>query len=389
MSPGLRVQAKPAACCCIHMSRVLFLRSNPIAPDPRVEKEARALAGAGYTVRALGWDRTAALPAREEREGWEILRLPIRAAYGQGMGNLPALLRWQVQLWRWLARHRREYDLLHACDFDTLLPALAARFLWKKRVVYDIFDFYAEHLRRTPGWIKSLVRRLDLWAASRVDALILADEARRLQVRGARPPRLEVIYNSPEDVPLRAAASEGQFRLVYVGLLQVERGLFDVLEVLRRHPEWRLDLAGFGGDEAALLEAARSLPNVTWHGRIPYEQALRLSADADALFATYDPAIPNHRYASPNKIFEAMLLGKPVVVARRTNMDKIVTRHDCGLVVEYGRVDELEAAFSRLSATPDLRLRLGCNARRAYETIYGWERMRERLLALYAAVFAN
>lgn len=365
---------------------VLFLRSNPIAPDPRVEKEARALAGAGYVVRALGWDRTAALPARETCAGWEIVRLPIRAAYGQGLGNLPQLLRWQWGLWRWLARHRHDYDLLHACDFDTLLPALLAKLLWKKRVIYDIFDFYADHLRRTPGWLKGLLRRLDLWSASRVDALILADEARRLQIRAARPPRLEVIYNSPEDVPLEAAAPRGGFRLVYVGLLQVERGLFEVLEVLRRHPDWRLDLAGFGGDQESLLEAARALPNVAWHGRVPYEQALRLSAAADALFATYDPAIPNHRYSSPNKLFEAMLLGKPVVVARRTNMDEIVSRCDCGLVVEYGQVDGLEAAFARLAADPNLRRRLGANARCAYETIYGWERMRERLLALYAAV---
>jgi glycosyltransferase involved in cell wall biosynthesis len=174
--------------------------------------------------------------------------------------------------------------------------------------------------------------------------------------------------------------------LAYIGLLQVERGLFEVLEVLRRHPDWHLDLAGFGGDQESLLETAYALPNVTWHGRISYEQTLRLSANADALFATYDPSIPNHRYSSPNKIFEAMLLSKPVVVARRTNMDEIVSRHDCGLVVEYGCVDELDAAFACLASDASLRRRLGLNARRAYDTVYGWERMRERLLALYAAV---
>lgn len=368
------------------MPRVLFLRSNPIAPDPRVEKEARALAAAGYTVRALGWDRTAALPARELREGWEVLRLPIRAEYGQGMANLPALLRWQRELWRWLADHREEYDLLHACDFDTVLPALLAKLLFRKRVIYDIFDFYAEHLRRTPGWIKAITRRLDLWSASLADALILVDEARRSQVRGARPRRLEVIYNSPEEIPFPVQPPPGPFRLVYVGQMQVERGLFDVIEVMRRHPEWRLDLAGFGGDEAALLEAARLLPNITWHGRVPYEQALRLSAAADVLFATYDPAVPNHRYASPNKVFEAMLLGKPVVVARGTNVDGIVKQHDCGLVIEYGRLEALDSAFARLAADSGLRRWLGVNGRRAYDNVYGWARMRERLLALYAAV---
>jgi glycosyltransferase involved in cell wall biosynthesis len=369
--------------------RILFLRSNPIAPDPRVEKEACALAGAGYLVRSLGWDRTAALPLQESRAGWEIVRLPIRADFGHGMGNLPQLLRWQWGLWRWLACHRQEYDLIHACDFDTILPSLLAKFLWGKPVIYDIFDFYAEHLRRTPGWIKSLIRRMDLWAINHADALILADDSRREQISGTHPRRLTVIYNSPEDVlgtfkgeDLRPPGS--QLHLAYIGLLQVERGLLQMLEVLRLHPKWTLALAGFGGDLEHILSLAQALPNVAWHGRIPYERALQLSASADALFATYDPAIPNHRYSSPNKIFEAMMLGKPCVVARGTNMDRIIRQADCGLVVRYGDVEELEAVLSRLAEEPALRQRLGENGRRAYEATYDWHHMRQRLLALYA-----
>lgn len=49
--------------------KVVILRSNPVAPDPRVEKEARALSGAGYSVIALGWDRSAALPVPGEPGG--------------------------------------------------------------------------------------------------------------------------------------------------------------------------------------------------------------------------------------------------------------------------------------------------------------------------------
>lgn len=142
--------------------------------------------------------------------------------------------------------------------------------------------------------------------------------------------------------------------LAYIGLLQVERGLLEMLEVLRRHPEWTLTLVGFGGDQEQILSLAQALPNVAWHGRIPYERAPQLSASADALFATYDPAIPNHRYSSPNKIFETMMLGKPTVVARETNMDRIIWQADCGLVVRYGDVEELEAVLSRLAEEPAL-----------------------------------
>jgi glycosyltransferase involved in cell wall biosynthesis len=373
------------------LTSVLILRSNPIAPDPRVEKTARAIFQAGYRVSALGWDRTARLAPEEERPGFRVYRLPIRADFGNGLANLPNLLHWQVRLLIHLIRHRREYDVLHACDFDTILPALVSKALWGTKVIYDIYDFYADHLRRTPAWIKALIRSADLRAVRTADAVIIVDDARREQVAGGMPRHLEVIFNSPEDrvpppSPAGSSSGPGSLRLAYIGLLQVERGLFDLLEVLERHPEWSLDLAGFGGDEALLLERARRLPNVAWHGRISYEKAMELSAAADALVALYDPSIPNHRYASPNKLFEAMMLSKPVVVARGTHMDEIVNAGRCGLIVEYGNGSSLEEALTTLASDPSLRVGLGCHGRQAYLESYSWDIMKSRLEKLYGAI---
>ena len=53
---------------------------------------------------------------------------------------------------------------------------------------------------------------------------------------------------------------------------------------------------------------------------IDYESALELYAKCDLMFALYDPAIPNHRYSAPNKVYEAMLLGKPIIVAEGTGV---------------------------------------------------------------------
>ncbi len=371
--------------------RIVFCRSNPIAPDPRVEKEARALRQAGHEVIVLGWDRTGELPVEEQLDQVSILRLPIKAGFGRGLMNLPQLMRWQWGLLKWLVRHHRTYDVIHACDFDTILPALWLKRWAGKQVVYDIFDFYADHLRATPDSIKELIRKADFSAINRADAVILVDDSRRGQIAGSRPKRLEVIYNSPEDalgsfMEKPNPPAEGSLRLAYVGLLQVERGLFELLEALQAHPGWTLDLAGFGGDQARILERAAGMPNVTWHGRISYASALELSYHADVLIATYDPAIPNHRFSSPNKIFEAMMLGKPVIVACDTNMDRIITQENCGLVVPYGDREALERALTRLGSEPDLRQKLGENARRAYQTVYSWDLMRSRLLRLYEQI---
>ena len=377
-------------------TRILICRSNPIDPDPRVEKTATALATDEYQVIILGSDRTGVLPSSgllgDPSLGIVIHRLPIEAEYGHGLANLPNLLRWQWGLIKWLVNHRQAYDLIHACDFDTIIPALFSKLLLGKKIVYDIFDFYADHLRATPSSIKRLIRWVDLRAIGWADALILADETRYEQIAGAKPKRSTVIYNTPTTYtqPLKKPPHlENSFRLAYVGLLQVERGLLEILKILEDHPDWRLDLAGYGGDEAQILAKTDGMPNVHYHGRVEYDRALQISQSADVLFATYDPEIPNHRYASPNKVFEAMMLAKPIIVAQGTNMDRIVGEANCGLAIPYGDLGALETAIRTLASDACLRAKLGENGFQAYQNNYSWDLMRSRLLELYKSVIGE
>lgn len=374
--------------------QVLVCRSNPIAPDPRVERTAQALTRAGYGLRVVGWDRARGMHFDEQISGASVVRLPIEAQFGTGMGNFWPLLRWQWGLLRWMVRHRDDFEIVHACDFDTVLPAMICKSLFGKKVIYDIFDFYADHLRQTPGWIKRIIRAADLWLIRRVDGVIVTDEARLRQIDDLPADRCTIIYNTPQDVSRNVEnqvprQTTDQLKLVYVGLLQIERGLLDILNILKNHSKWQLDLAGFGGDKHQILKVAQELPNVHWHGRIPYHQTLALTGSADVVLALYNPAIPNHRFASPNKLFEAMMLGKPVVVAENTRIDKIVKREECGLVVEYGDQADLEKALHKLHADIAMREILGANGRNLYETKYNWAAMEKRLLTLYTRIFQS
>lgn len=371
---------------------VVILRSSPIDPDPRVEKVGRAIFAAGFRVRAVGWDRSCSLPRTEERPYGQVERIWLRAPRAAGLRNLPYLLRWHWHLLAWLVRNNRGFDVIHACDFDTVIPAILVKWFLRKKVVYDVFDFYADMLRKAPSFVRRVIRATDLWLMGRVDAVVLADEIRKEQIRGARPRRLVFIYNSPESVPPlgREGVKEGHcfsLRIAYVGLLKVDRGLLQVLQILTWHPDWWLDLAGLGGDEEIILEYARRLPNVEFHGRIPYEEALRLSARADILFATYDPAVPNHRYSSPNKLFEAMALGKPIVVARGTGADQLVEHYGLGFVVEYGNVEQLEDVLNQVASwSREVKSTFAKHAQGVYMEHFCWQRMNERLINLYQSL---
>jgi glycosyltransferase involved in cell wall biosynthesis len=370
---------------------VLICRATPLSPEPRVDKIAATLKAGGYSVKVVGWNMHGDLPCHEEIQGIYYERLPVIAWFGHGIRNITHILRWQMALLSFIFRHRKEVNLVHACDFDTLLPALMAKWLWGKKIIYDIFDFYADMLQATPDMFIKTIRWLDLKIIGWVDGVVLADASRIQQIEGSQPKRMEIIYNCPEDrsdMLNRRAETPAVLRITYVGALRHERGLQILLNVLQDHPDWHLELAGFGSDGDYYQNAVKGMPNVRWYGRVSYLEGLQLNADADVLLVTYDPAIPNNRYASANKLFEAMMLGKPVIVARGTNMDRLVEEHHCGWVVDFGDSSMLEKVMAEIQFNPSRRIEYGENARQAYESQYNWSTMAKRLLSFYGEIYS-
>jgi glycosyltransferase involved in cell wall biosynthesis len=83
--------------------------------------------------------------------------------------------------------------------------------------------------------------------------------------------------------------------------------------------------------------------------------------------------------ASPNKLFEAMMFGVPVI----TNVCRdIVVEAECGLIVNYD-AKEVKRAILRFKNDPLLRKKLGMNGRQAFERKYNWATMEKRLINLH------
>lgn len=370
---------------------VIFLRSNPIEPEPRVEKEALSLIKNGFKVFAVGWDRKSKYPNYEKKDFGEIYRIKIKAEFGTGIKNIGRLLRWQIGLFSFLVKKRGSYDYIHACDFDTIIPALVCKLLFRKKVVYDIFDFYADMLRDAPDFLRRFIRRIDLFLIGFADAVIIADEGRIEQIKGSKPKKLVVIYNSPSSVNLKESSkrrdNSDSLIIAYIGLLQRERGIFEMIDVVKNHPEWKLVLGGYGAEEEEIKEKIKDMKNVEFIGRAPYDETLEIYASSDIMFATYDPRIPNHRYSSANKLFEAMMLGKPIIVAKNTSMDKIVEKYGLGFVVEYGNKRDLEEAVTSIANWDKDRWEsFEKHAKKVYSENFSWETMEQRLISLYESL---
>ena len=366
-------------------ARVLLLRSkSPAGIEPRLAKVAATLARGGHEVHVLLWDRERAHAAMESLGGVTIHRYRVRAPEGQ-----PGLVR-RLPGWWWHVLRtslRLRPDVVHAVDLDTVLPAFAAARILRARLVYEIFDFYAEMVTADlPPRLRSALARLERRMVAVPDLVILPDRRREVQLGAARPKRLIEILNVPEDRAVRRPPTE-EFIVFYGGMIARDRGLKDLVAACESTGA-RLVVAGHGPDEADLLPYLESSPSCMYLGTIPYEAVLDRTAAASAVPALYDPAVPNNRLASPNKVFEAMMLSKPVIVSDGTAAADVVREVGCGLVVPYGDREALENALESLMLSPKASEAMGARGRAAFEARYNWRAMETRLLDAYREILA-
>ena len=116
-----------------------------------------------------------------------------------------------------------------------------------------------------------------------------------------------------------------------------------------------------------------------------YEDVLNLEEDANLLFATYNPEILNHKYSAPNKLYEAMVLGKPIIVCKNTGIDELVKNENIGISISYDAKKFIEV-IENLSENKELQKKLSDNAKRLYNEKYSWKQMEKRLIEEYEKI---
>lgn len=369
---------------------ILFLRSNPVSPDSRVEKEATALVRDGNKVMIFAWDRSCNHPIIEQEEvfnGCKVLvyRIGIQSTFGAGFRkNLLPLLKFQIAIYKFIHQYADKIDVIHACDFDTAGAAFLAKSK-SKCFIYDIFDYYVDAFS-VPTIARRWIEKADTYVMNRASAVIICTEERKKQLRYASPKKLIVIHNTP---PKRSSCStqifskEGKIKVVYVGILSYGRDILEVCDFISKHSQFELHIGGFGILEKDVTAYAEKFNNIIFYSKLSYEDTLRLEGHCDIFAAFYDPLISNHRFAAPNKFYESLMLGKPIAMASGSGMSNVVSDFDIGCVCDYKNpgkalitLAQRKADWSRMSRIEKI----------LYEKNYSWSTMEKRLIGLYREI---
>lgn len=365
------------------MKRLVIMRASHVSPDPRVERAAAVTSGIGLDVDVLAWDRAGDLATSERHPTFSVLRYGRAAEHGRGLPNLLGLVLFQWFLVHQTLRRRRGLVAIHACDLSTGLTGLVLARVLRVPLVYDVFDYYADSFP-VPARALPMVRRIETFVLQHADEVILPAATRVTQIAPARPRSLTIVENSP-DLEILPTDRLSPTDLGYVGILAENRLLLEVVRAVADDPTVSLRIAGFGSLETEVAAIADRSPNIEYLGKVDAEQALRVLASSAIMFATYHPDVPNHRYSAPNKLAEALALGKPLVVCAGTSIDLQVEAAGIGRVIDYD-IDEFMTAVHDLLADQDLLARCATEGPLLYRSEHSWPVNAQRLRDLYQRV---
>lgn len=406
----------------------LIIRRGPCVYDSRILREADTLRKIGYEPLILGVVSEDVRETRDEQAGTPIVRLEPTSPFAWARslqrkltrrprqpgtersdpepepprsGN--PLLRVAIRIHRWMRTldfYRRAFKvvreerpaLIHCNDYNTMWVGVAARLLAGTAVVYDSHELWPDRNQRPePRWWLIACEFLFVHLAHRT--ITASPGYAEVMARRYRIPPPGVIRNIPDAsmLPSAVASENGHTadadRLaLYVGALTTGRGLELSIMALNHIDDVRLRLVGPARPAylAELVELARRegvSDRVEFAGAVAPGELIETISAASVGLALIQPVCLSYRMSLPNKVFEYVAAGLPVLGSDLPAISALVTEHRIGLLAEPGMAEDVAAKLGEM-LEPERNNAFREAAREAAAELH-WDREAERLADEY------
>jgi glycosyltransferase involved in cell wall biosynthesis len=345
----------------------------------------RSNAAAGPRTSAIRQGSRRGAPGRAIRSVWRMVAigLTVRSQIGQARLVAP------------------NADIYHGMAYMGVPVALAlGRRQAVNAVIYDARDIYvdAHNLARLPRPARALLGRVERRWARRANRVVTVNQG-YAEVMAARwGMRLPLVVMNCSDARLaprdrrfhdRFGLSAETAVVLYHGGLSPERGIEQLIAAMAQLPRCVLVLMGYGALESrlpamiaehGLADRVRLLPPV------PPGELLDWVAAADIAAMPIQASTLNHLLTTPNKLFEAMAAGVPVVASDLPGMSRIIAETGCGLTCDPADPSSIAAAIRRIVDDPTAAKRMGAAGLAAASGTYSWTGQVEKLAAEYTSL---
>lgn len=285
-------------------------------------------------------------------------------------------------------------DIYHLHDPELIPTGIKLKKLGKT-VIFDAHEDLPKQLLGKPYLNKpfkvvlsKVFEWYERWSCPKFDAIIAATPFIRDKFLTINPNTVD-INNFPllDELANTCDWTHKENEVAYVGGIAKIRGILEVVEALGLTQDVTLNLGG-EFSELSTQSEVRSLlgwGKVNYLGFVNREEMSRLFLRSKAGIITFLPS-PNHINAQPNKMFEYMSAGIPIIASNFPVWKGIVEGCNCGVCVDPEKPEEISDAIMTLIADDEKARSMGANARRAIEERFNWEIEVEKLYEMYRCV---
>jgi len=337
------------------------------------------------TLYRAGFDVTLIVQHTQDEviEGIKILSIPYPRNRKQRIIRTPQLI-YQRAL-------KLDADIYHFHD-----PELCIVGLWLKKrgkkVIYDVHEDLPRQIL-TKDWIPTSTRAIissaaetiEEYTARRLDGIICATPhiTQRFQRLNHKVININNYPILQELFIPQTTWSDKESSVCFIGGIHKLRGIDQMIDAIEK-TDATLLLAGLF-DSAS--ERDQSMHKAGWHkvqelGQVNREQVRTILGKSIAGLVLYHAA-PNHINAQPNKMFEYMSAGVPVIASDFPLWKEIVEDNQCGICVNPLNVQAIADSIKWMVTHLSEAEQMGKNGRTAVEQLYNWENESEKLIQLY------
>ncbi|PRX55301.1 glycosyltransferase family 4 protein [Flagellimonas meridianipacifica] len=319
----------------------------------------------------------------------------VKVPYSQSMSilnRLKSFVSFMLKSAR-IALKEKNIDLVLATSTPLTIgfPALVVKKLKKVPFLFEVRDLWPEVPIQMGGLNNKLAIKLALWFEktiykNAIHIVALSPGMKEGVIKVGTPEnkvsmipnmsKIDVFWSREknEELTKKLGLKLDSFKTVYFGAMGIANGMDYIIEGikhLKEHEDIEFVFMGGGATEAVLKEKCKTLGinNARFLGGFNLEQLSEIVNLCDVALVTFAD-LPILATNSPNKLFDSLSAGKPIIVNSPGWTKEMVEENECGVFVDPKKPEELANQILHLKANPKLTEKMGLNSRKLAETKY-------------------
>jgi glycosyltransferase involved in cell wall biosynthesis len=364
--------------------KVIVSVSSDLVTDNRVHRTCSVLHDLGMDVLLIGRKKKSS-PALSKRN-YRTKRLYLFFERGP-------LFYAELNVRLFFALLFQRKTLLYSNDLDTLLPNFLVSKFSGTKLIYDSHELFTEspeliHRKK----VRKIWLSIEEFIFPHLSHIITVNDSIAQTYKHLYKKDLLVVRNIPTKYHPKTNLSkeelnipENSFLIIIQGSgLNVERGIEEAVLAMKQLENTTLMLVGDGDVMPVvkeLIKKHRLEDKVKIFGRRPYEEMMQYTMHADLGLTLDKPLSKNYEYSLPNKVFDYMHAGTPILASNLVEIERVIRTYQIGSILSEVSPNAIASAIKELKGQPELLMQQKEACRKAAE-IENWENEKSKLESL-------